>query len=82
MVYVLPKVSHLSTQFPMSPRSCASVRAEKAAYTEAGSSNRLTGSMKGMKESQLVAVEDFYRRCLQAKKPRLGQFASTRFTGQ
>ena len=27
---------------------------------------------------QLVTVENFYRRCLQARKPRLGQFASKR----
>ena len=31
---------------------------------------------KRKNESQLVKVEDFYRRCLQGTKPRLGQVAS------
>ena len=34
--------------------------------------------MKRKNESQLVTVEDFYRRCLQGKEPRLGQVASKR----
>ena len=49
----------------------------KANWTAPGSSHRLAGSMK-KKESQLVKIEDFYRRCLQAKEPRLGQFAFKR----
>ena len=41
---------------------------ERAAanWTAAGSPNRMTGSMK-REGSQLVTVEDFYRRCLQAR---------------
>ena len=34
--------------------------------------------MKQKNESQLVTVEDFYRRCLQGTKPRLGQVPSKR----
>ena len=30
------------------------------------------------RESQLVKIEDFYRRCLQEKEPRLGQLVSKR----
>ena len=37
-----------------------------------------SGSMKRKNESQLVTVEDFYRRCLQGTKPRLGRVASKR----
>ena len=38
---------------------------------------RTWGSMK-KEESKLVTIEDFYRRCLQGTKPRLGQLASKR----
>ena len=48
------------------------------AWTAGVRSHRLTGSMKRKNESQLVTVEDFYRRCLQGTKPRLGQVASKR----
>ena len=34
--------------------------------------------MKRESGERTVTVEDFYRRCLQAKKPRLGQVASKR----
>ena len=34
--------------------------------------------MKRKSGERTVTVEDFYRRCLQAKEPRLGQVASKR----
>ncbi len=55
----------------------AAAHSLKATLTVAGSFNRLAGSMKS-EESPLVTAEDIYRRCLQATKPRLGQFDSKR----
>ena len=37
-----------------------------------------TGGEHEKEKSQQVTVEDFYRRCLQARKPRLGQLVSKR----
>ena len=48
------------------------------AWTVAASSHRLTGGSMKKEGSELVTVEDFYRRCLQGTKPRLGQVASKR----
>lgn len=50
---------------------------QKANWAAAESSNELAGSIKS-EESQLVTVEDIYRRCLQGTEFRLGEVAYKR----
>ena len=73
-----PKSERGSSERPDRPSRGSSGDLLLLVWTASGSSNKLAKSMKRKNESQLMTVEDFYRRCLQGTKPRLGQVASKR----